>query len=438
MKYDFDVIIIGGGPAGSTLASYLAKDNISCAVFEKEKFPRPHVGESLVVSSTRIFQELDLIDKLEKAKFLKKYGAVWTTEKNANIHSHDWEDVEDAYKIGIHFKDNVPEGIHQNYTYHVDRAKFDKLLLDHSEEYGAVIFEEHQVLSTDISDEKAVLTVRDSSGCKHEFLSKIIVDASGRNTLIGSQNKWKIKDPVFDQFSMHSWFQNYTRSKIEEQNIAIHFLPIANSWIWQIPITETITSIGIVSQKENIKGTDKEKFFWETIKGRPEIYTKLKESEQLRPLTFEGDYSYTMKEITDNRLLLVGDAARFIDPIFSSGVSIAMQSSMFAARDIIKAVKADKFDKSQFENYETLIHRGCKNWYDFITLYYRLNVMFTYFLGKHEYRRDVLKFLQGDVYDEDNPKFLEVMRTFVKDVEENPKHPLHNYLHSLTGNRFSG
>jgi 1H-pyrrole-2-carbonyl-[peptidyl-carrier protein] chlorinase len=439
MKLNYDVIIIGGGPAGSTLGSYLAKSGVECVIFEKEKFPRPHVGESLVASSTLIFQELNLIEKMEAAGFLKKYGAIWTTEKNKKIHSHDWEEVDDAYHMEVQFKERVIEGVKQNHTYHVDRAKFDKLLLDHAKELGCEVHEECQITNVKIGLDTVLINIHDNQKKEISIGGKIVVDASGRNTFLGKKFKWKINDPIFNQFAVHTWFKNYKRSGIENDNITIHFLPIANSWIWQIPITEDITSIGIVAQKENFVGKKElvEEYFWETLNTRPEIYKKLKQAKRIREFILEGDYSYAMSDIINDRLLLIGDAARFVDPIFASGISIAMQSSKFASEDIIKALANDKYDKSQFKNYEKRIMQGCKNWHDFITLYYRLNVMFTYFLTKKEYRVEVIKFLQGDVYDDGDPEFLKVMRKFVEDVENNPKHPLHDYLGNLTAKKFS-
>jgi FADH2 O2-dependent halogenase len=339
----------------------------------------------------------------------------------------------------VEFKDRVLEGVKQNHTYHVNREKFDHLLLNHSIELGCSVFENHKVSEVDINKKNVSVTVADNRKNKFHIQSNIIVDASGRNTFLGKKYKWKIKDPVFNQFAVHTWFKNYDRIDAENLNTTIHFLPIANSWIWQIPIDEDITSIGIVAQKEYFVGKKDlvEDYFWDTIKTRPDIYKKLLKAEKIRDLITEGDYSYSMKELTHDRVLLVGDAARFVDPIFASGVSIAMQSAKFASKDIIEAIKNKKFDNSQFNNYKNLLSIGCKNWHEFITLYYRLNVMFTYFLGKDEYRYDILKFLQGDVYDDKNPKLLQVMRKFVEGVENNPKHPLHDYLGDLTANKFS-
>jgi FADH2 O2-dependent halogenase len=143
-----------------------------------------------------------------------------------------------------------------------------------------------------------------------------------------------------------------------------------------------------------------------------------------------------MKQLSDDRLVLVGDAARFVDPIFSTGVSIALNSSRFAHRDILRALESGDLSRSAFQEYETTIKRGTRNWYNFISVYYRLNVLFTAFIANPKYRIDVIKLLQGDVYDEEEPQVLTKMRQIVSEVERNPRHVWHDLLGDLTANAF--
>lgn len=430
-----DVIIIGGGPAGSSMGSYLAKAGISCIIFEKEKFPRPHVGESLVPSSTRVFNELNFIPKMEKAGFPKKYGAAWTTHNSDNIHNHDFEALNDS-DVDIRFDEREQKGITQSYTYHVDRGLFDKLLLDHARELGATVFEEASVFNVEfISKEMVEVKVRFSDKEEKTFTSKIIVDASGRYTFLGNKLKIKVKDPVFNQCAFHTWYQGFDRNIYKDQDfIYIHFIPISNTWIWQIPITETITSFGVVTQKGNFpnKHEDREKFFWECANTRPKLSEALRKAKQIRPFTVEADYSYAMTELVRDNMVLIGDAARFVDPIFSSGVSVALNSARFASKDIIEALKKGDYTANSFEAYNKIIRAGVNNWYNFIKMYYRLNILFTYFISQPKYRLDVIKFLQGDVYDDTDPKLLTEMEKIIVQVESNPKHPLHAFLGTLT------
>src|SRR5262249_50107394 len=161
-----------------------------------------------------------------------------------------------------------------------------------------------------------------------------------------------------------------------------------NSWVWQIPIDEHVTSIGVVTQKKNFAKTraSREQFFWECVGSRPPIFEALRKSEQVRPFKEEGDYSYAMKQLAGDRFVLVGDAGRFVDPIFSTGVSIALNSSRFAHRDILAALEKGDCSRPSFRTFEETIRRGTKNWYEFITVYYRLNVLFSAFILDPRYK----------------------------------------------------
>jgi flavin-dependent dehydrogenase len=444
-EVDFEVGIIGGGPAGSSMACYLAKAGVKCAVFERDNFPRPHVGESLVPSSTRVFNELGLVQKMEEHKFPRKYGAVWTSTQTTRDFFHvDWEGMGTDNYADIRFEERDQEGVDRPFTWHVDRGKFDLMLLKHAEELGASVHQGVRVSRVDFSDPEAVI-LRCVLGKQEVGVRvKMVVDASGRQTLLGIQQKFKRRDPVFDQYALHTWFEGYDRSAIARNKeqadyIYIHFLPITNSWVWQIPITDTITSIGVVTQKKNFAKSreSREQFFWQCLASRPELHDGLKKARQLRPLKEEGDYSYAMDQICGDRFVMIGDAARFVDPIFSTGVSIALNSARFASRDIIRALQTGDFRKQSFATFETTIRRGTKNWHDFITVYYRLNVLFTAFILDKRYRLDVLKLLQGDVYDEDQPEVLRKMREIVSQVERNERHPWHRLLNELTANEFA-
>ncbi len=442
-KPDFDVAIIGGGPAGSSMAAYLAKAGVSCVLFERELFPRPHVGESLVPSSTRVFKDLDFIPKMEEAKFPHKFGAVWTTDDKKIPYEHDFEGLSPECNVDIRFDEREQAGVDKNHTYHVDRGKFDLMLLQHANKLGAAVYEGVKVKEVDFGPKEPI--VRFNMGSREMGVSaKMVVDASGRNTFLGNQMKLKIKDPVFDQYAIHTWFDGYDRRAFAKKEaqlnfIFVHFLPISNTWIWQIPITDSVTSVGVVTQKKHFAKSrkDREQFFWEAVGTRPLLQEKLKQADQMHAFKDEGDYSYAMKQLCGDRFLMVGDAGRFVDPIFSTGVSIALNSSRFAHKDILNALEKNEFSRENFATFENTLRLGTKNWYDFITVYYRLNVLFTYFINDPRYRLDVLKLLQGDVYDEARPPVLEKMRQMVTEVEQNQKHPWHKLLGDLTANAFS-
>lgn len=441
--FDFDVGIIGGGPAGAATAAYLARAGLSCVVFERELFPRPHVGESFVPASTRVFKEIDFLEKMDQAGFPRKYGAAWTTNGKGPVYTDSFEGLEADCHVGIRYEERKQPGVDRNYTFHVDRGKFDLMLLQHAQQLGATVYEGIRVQRVDFSEPERPQIHFTMGKSDMRMNVRLVVDASGRRTLLGNQLKLRIPDPVFDQYAIHTWFDGYDRGLLstdpsQNDHLFVHFLPLTNSWIWQIPITETITSIGVVTQKKHFTGSKQERqdFFWRCVESRPELVAALRAARQLRPLTEEGDYSYAMKQICGDGFVLVGDAARFVDPIFATGVSIALNSARFASRDILQAAEGGNFCKESFSTFETTLRRGTKNWYEFISVYYRLNALFTAFVQDECYRLDIIKLLQGDVYDDDDPKVLRMMKNIVSQVEQDENHIWHRYLGELTSNAF--
>lgn len=442
-SFDFDIGIIGGGPAGAATASYLAEAGLSCVVFERDLFPRPHVGESLVPSSTRVFKEIGFLQEMEQAGFPRKYGAAWTSAQRGPIYAHEFDGLALDQQVDVRFEEREQPGVDQNYTFHVDRGKFDLLLLQHAQRKGAKVYEGVQVQQVDLNEPETAL-IKFRLG-QQEISSRVrmIVDASGRRTLLGKQLKLHVQDSIFDQYALHSWFEGYDRSALTRQEqqdnyIFIHFLPLINTWMWQIPINEHVTSIGVVTQKKHFAQSkqEREAFFWQCLQSRPELADNLRKAKQLRPLKEEGDYSYAMTQICGDRFVLVGDAARFVDPIFSTGVSIALNSARFASRDIIEAAQTGDFSKQRFASFEAKMRRGTRNWYEFISVYYRLNILFTAFIQDPRYRLEVLQLLQGDVYEEEEPTVLRLMKKKVQEVEQNEKHLWHRHLGNLTASAF--
>jgi flavin-dependent dehydrogenase len=435
---DFEVGIIGGGPAGAALAGYLGKAGLSCIVFERALMPRPHVGESFVPATTRVLRELDFIDEMEKAKFPHKFGAVWTANSKSQAYHHEWEDLPLDNFTDIRFEERAQEGVDRRYTYHVDRGKFDCMFLQHAEKLGADVYEGIGVTKVDL-DADPTPRVYFTMGRKEMSVSvNMVVDCSGRQTLLGKQLRLKVMDPCFNQFAYHTWFDRFDRASgvaaDKGDYIYVHFLPITSSWIWQIPITDTVTSIGVVTQRQHFPkdAEGREAFFWNCIETRPDLYEKLRKAERVHPFKEEGDYSYSMSQICGDRFMLVGDAGRFVDPIFSSGVSIAMNSARTASHDILKAAAKGDWSKPNWDYFERRMRNGTRNWYEFIKCYYRLNVLFTMFIQDPRYRLDVLQLLQGDVWDEAEPPVLKKMRDIVASVEQNPNHVWHKLLGNLT------
>lgn len=434
---DFDIGIIGGGPAGSTMASYLSSAGLSCVILENELFPRPHVGESLIPATTPVLQDIGALEKVDAADFPRKYGAAWTSAADSSIPTLGYQLSHGFRAAQVKFNERDQDNVHQDYTYHVDRGKFDLLLLQHAESLGATVYEGVRVKQALLSQPQPELAF--TMGRREVKLRvRLVIDASGRSTFLGRQLRLKQPDPVFNQYAIHAWFDGLDRSALavnrdQADFIFIHFLPVTDTWVWQIPITGSVTSVGVVTQKKHFTQArqDWDGFFWNCVGSRPELAEALRGSERIRPFRPEGDYSYSMKEICGDQWMLIGDAARFVDPIFSSGVSVAMNSARLASYDIIAAAEKGDFSKGSFAEFEGKLRRAVRNWHEFISIYYRLNILFTAFVADPRYRLDVLKMLQGDVYDGDEPAALTKMREITRTVEQDPDHLWHKHLGTL-------
>lgn len=414
-KLDADVIIVGGGPAGSVLGTYLARAGVDHMIIDKAHHPRPHVGESLVCSTTGILEEIGFLPMMRKKNFIVKRGVSWST----------WFEERE---IDLSFEDF---GCH-DHAYHVDRAKFDDLLLQHARNLGSRVLTGVQVERVDFDRKGAASGVTAKvGGAQVALKARLVVDASGRKTMLGRQLELVQPDPEFRQFAVHSWFGNVHRGKAETaDNLHIHLLPLARGWAWQIPINADVTSIGVVTDREDYvkAGEDVEKFFQWSTSLNPALAARLQNAKRLREFRMEGNYSYMLSQFTGDGWLATGDAAYFVDPIFSSGMSIAMHSARFAAPVIIEALAENDVSAGQLAPYEEKMRSGAHVWREFVRLFYANAPIFGRVVSESEVRLPAMRLCEGEVYDAAAPETLAQLRAGFDDIRRTPEHPLRQYL----------
>ncbi len=351
----YDIAIIGGGPAGSTAAALLARAGRRVIVFEREKFPRFHIGESLLPFSMKAFSRLELHEKLLRAGFLKKFGG---------------EIFGACSETGtkFYFKDGYRS--QTDHAYQVTRADFDKVLLDHAAESGAEVHEETSVSRVEFLKDAVELSVK-SNGSSRTVRTQYVIDASGRNSVLGRQFKIKTTYDHLQKLSIFAHYDDVWRAEGIDGTLTLLIRGI-DRWFWIIPLTTERTSIGIVLDSETFRKSklSAEDFLEQALAEQPIIAKRMTNARRASEVYVEADFSYRSARLQGDRWLLAGDAAGFIDPIFSSGVFLAVFSGERCA-DVLNAIlDHPRKARGLFASYERAVNRAMDIYLRFVNAWY--------------------------------------------------------------------
>jgi halogenation protein CepH len=369
-RQEFDVVVVGGGPSGSTLGTLVAMQGHRVLLLEKETFPRYQIGESLLPSTIHgIGRLLGVTDKLAAAGFLKKNGGTFRWGANPT----PWN-----FAFSVSPKVSGPT----SFAYQVERSKFDKILLDNAIEKGVEVRQNCSVNDVISEGDRVVgVSYQDAAGADHEVSAKYVVDASGNTSKIykrvGGRREYS---EFFRSLALFGYFEGGRRLPPPNSgNIFCEAFP--SGWFWYIPLSDTLTSVGAVVRREDaakIQG-DPENALMTLIGESPRIKEMLADATrvtegQYGQLRVRKDYSYHHTKFWRPGFVLVGDAACFVDPVFSSGVHLATYSALLASRSI-NSVLAGKVDEAPaFDEFEARYRREYAVFYEFLMSFYDMHV----------------------------------------------------------------
>lgn len=383
---ELDVIVVGGGPAGATAAAVLARRGRRVAVIERSHFPRYKVGESLLPGCWHTLERIGALSRVEQAAFQAKYSVQFVSPRG-NLSQP------------FYFDDHVDHP--SSRTWQVDRATFDAILLDNAREQGATVFEGTTALEP-ILEDGAVVGVRvEGPEGERALRAPITIDASGRDGLMSRHLGWRRPETRLDRFALWGYFDGAARDTGRDEGATtIARLP-GDGWLWYIPMAHGRVSVGVVARREVFfaETHDPEAAFDEQLGRNPWIADHLAGATRDGPVRVTSDYSYRAEHCADDGLVLVGDAFAFLDPVFSSGVFLALRSAEVAAEAADAALAEGVHTADRFAAYGEWLCGGIEAMRALVHSFYDPDFSMGKMVRTHpELRGDVTDCLMGDLF----------------------------------------
>jgi flavin-dependent dehydrogenase len=424
MTYDFDVLLIGGGPAGACAASILAEYGHRVLVIEREKFPRYHIGESLIPFTFGPLQRIGMIPKMKASHFTRKYSVTFVQP--------DGRRSQPFYFYNRYDRATVAQ------TWQVLRSEFDQMLLDNAREKGAEVREETTVHRLLFDRETVVgVEVSTKSGPRSELRAPITLDCTGKEAFTSNHLGWRMRDPYLNKIAVWTYYKGSKREPgIDEGATTVAYVP-DKGWFWHIPQHNDMVSVGIVAEGKYLaRGGLKEprEIFNREVEENQWIKDHLATGESTGDYFITSEYSRHSRYCAAPGLLLVGDALAFLDPVFSSGVMLALKSGQLAGESVHNGLLDGDLSPARFTEYGATVRQGVENMRKLVYAFYNPEFSFREVIQRHPQASGLITdCLSGDV----NKDFTELwswIREFVPLPEDLPYgEPLPKYVVSGAG-----
>jgi len=354
-----DVVVVGGGPAGSTVSTLLAQRGVRVRLYERERFPRFHIGESLIPETYWVFRKLNMLEKMKASAFVKKFSVQFVNAAGKE-------------SAPFYFHDNKPHECSQ--TWQVIRSEFDKIMLDNAREHGVEVIQPGRVLEVLFEGGRAVGVRAQAEGGPDETVrAQVVVDASGQTTMLQNRFKLRLWDPVLNKGAIWTYWRGAYRDTGRDEGATL-VIQTTNKkgWWWYIPQHDDTVSVGVVGPFDYLfKGRGShEQVYEEEVAACPAVERRLAGAERATGYFATKDYSYRSRQVAGDGWVLVGDAFGFLDPLYSSGVLLALKSGELAADAIADGLAKGDTSAAQLGCWGEVFNKGVDRMRRLVCEYY--------------------------------------------------------------------
>ncbi|MBK5297599.1 MAG: tryptophan 7-halogenase [Vicinamibacteria bacterium] len=402
-----DVVVIGGGPAGSTASTLIAQQGHRVVLFERDRFPRFHIGESLIPETYWVLERLNMLPKMQASPFVKKHSVQFVNSAGRE-------------SAPFYFWDNKPHACSQ--TWQVVRSQFDQMMLENAREHGVDAREGVRVHEVLFEEDRAVgVTIKDQDGVLREVRARVVVDASGQNGLLMNRLGLRVWDPILNKGAVWTYWKGAYRDSGRDEGAT---LVIQNGnkqgWFWYIPLHDDVVSVGVVAPFDYLfKGrTNYAQTYEEEVEGCAGVKERVSQATRVTGHFATKDYSYRSTQVAGDGWVLVGDAFGFLDPLYSSGVLLALRSGEQAAAAIVEGLASGDTSAAQLGRWGAAFNAGVDRMRRLVCEYYdgfSFGAMIRQF---PEMRGTLTDLLIGDLFDDRVDKVWAPLESLYKEGKQ--------------------